>query len=59
MKKCLNCGKTEDLCECGFFESDESDETEDGDLAGMSIKEADGTPVEDEVNDEGSGEEEI
>ena len=48
-KKCLSCGKTEDLCECDVFEADTEDETENGEeLEGMTIKGPDGEDLSSE-----------
>ncbi len=55
MKKCLNCGKSEDLCECDFFEADEEGEDEKDELSGMRIKDENGADITDE---EMGGEEE-
>jgi hypothetical protein len=44
--KCINCGKTEDQCECDFFESEGEEGGEE--LDGMSIKDAEGNAIEDE-----------
>ncbi|MFZ2038601.1 MAG: hypothetical protein WAV11_01515 [Minisyncoccia bacterium] len=52
-KKCLGCGKTEDTCECEFFEADVDDEGDD-ELEGMSLKGPDGEDIskEEEIVDE-------
>ena len=49
-KKCLSCGKPQDLCECDVFEADtDEEETEEGNLDGMRIKGPDGEDLTDEV----------
>jgi hypothetical protein len=56
MKLCLNCGKSEDLCECDFFEADEEGDDEKDELDGMRIKDETGADITDE--ELGGGDEE-
>jgi hypothetical protein len=51
-KKCLSCGKSEDMCECEFFEAD-TEEGDDEELEGMTLKGPDGEDLpKEEIVDE-------